>query len=150
MNELSYSFSLNLIPDMKPLIFTSLLFFILLCTYAQSEVIAEMESDHKVCLQIKPDSIACSRNYFFQTDSMLDIIFNKVKTEIPSDEQMQLMKEQLSWAGKKNAYFSKQDINFAYNIKEGTWKKEMIRFVYENKGDFILKRIKILLKKLNQ
>jgi hypothetical protein len=129
-----------------------LLFFsIRVYSHAQTaEQIYQMEVSHKECLGIKPDSIACSRVFFYQMDSMVNVVYNKAKEDVSPDERSQFIKEQLSWAYRKESFFKKQDENFIFNLKEGTWKKEMIRIVYEQKADFLLKRIKSLLKHVIQ
>jgi hypothetical protein len=116
--------------------------------YAQADKsIDEMEAAHKACLSVKPDSSGCSRLFLIQMDSMLNIVFNQVKELTFSDEKVALMKDQISWNLRRDAYFKKQDINFSYQLAEGTWKKDMIRVVYENKADFLVKRIRQLLKR---
>lgn len=112
-------------------------------------LIEQMEASHKECLRIKPDSIPCSRVFFYQMDSMVNVIYEKAKSEVPAGDKAAFIREQLSWVAKKEAFFKKQDVNFAFNLQEGTWKREMIRVVYEAKADFILKRIKSLLKYLS-
>lgn len=118
---------------------------------AQSlEDVEQIEATHKECVRIKSDSVPCARNYYFQTDSLLRLVYDKVKQELDPSEKTEFMKDQTSWVGKKDAFFKKQDINFAFNIREGTWKKDMIRVPYEEKADFLMKRLKVLLKRLIQ
>ena len=76
-------------------------------------------------------------------------VFSKVSAKLPADEKADLLKEQLSWNVKKDIYFKKQDENFVYNLKEGTWTKDMIRLVYEEKADYLLKRIRLVQKRLS-
>ena len=56
----------------------------------------------------------------------------------------------MSWGKKKAEFFKIQDETFKYNLQEGIWKKDMIRITYQQKADFILKRIKALLKRLKE
>lgn len=128
--------------------FTSILSLIFFNGFSQADVITELEANHKACVQIKYDSVACARVYFYALDSMMNIVFLKAKESLSGDERTDLIKDQLSWAAKKETFFKKQDQNFVYNIQEGTWKKEMIRVPYEEKAYYLLKRIKFLLKKL--
>ena len=113
-------------------------------------VIDEMEANHKECLRIKPDSTACSRLFLTQMDSMLTVVLEKVKAQSFSDEKSALIQEQSAWAKKKGDFFKKQDETFVYNLQEGIWKKDMIRITYQQKADFLLKRIKVLLKRLKE
>ncbi len=129
-------------------LFTCAFLFVMSQMYGQADVIEDIESVHKSCLQIKFDSVACSRLYFFQLDSMVNIVFAKAKMTVSGDEKIALIKDQLSWAAKKETFYKRQDQNFLYNLQEGAWKKDMIRVTYEEKAEFLLKRIKLLLKKL--
>jgi hypothetical protein len=54
----------------------------------------------------------------------------------------------MSWSKKKAEFFKIQDETFVYNLKEEIWKKDMIRITYQQKAEFLLKRIKFLLKKI--
>lgn len=127
-------------------------FFLLpVFAYAQTlEDVEQVEMTHKECIRIKSDSVACARNYYFQTDSLLRLIYDKVKGELQPSEKSEFMKDQVSWVGRKDAFFKKQDINFAFNVREGTWKKDMIRVPYEEKAEFLMKRLKSLLKRFIQ
>ncbi len=111
-------------------------------------VINDMELQHKDCLKIKPDSSNCSKIFLQQMDSMLSVVFNEVKTQIASEQKADVIKDQMSWSKKKAEFFKVQDETFVYNLKEEIWKKDMIRITYQQKAEFLLKRIKFLLKKI--
>ena len=107
-----------------------------------------MEDTYKACLKIKPDSNNCSKTFLNQMDSMLNVVFNEVVDKNPSDKKSELLKEQLSWSKKKAEFFKKQEETFVYNLKDGIWTKDMIRVTYQQKSDFLLKRIRVLLKRI--
>jgi hypothetical protein len=111
-------------------------------------VINDMELQHKECLKIKADSSNCSKIFLQQMDSMLSVEFNEVKMQIASDQKADVIKDQMSWSKKKAEFFKIQDETFVYNLKEEIWKKDMIRITYQQKAEFLLKRIKFLLKKI--
>ncbi|MFN8284258.1 MAG: hypothetical protein U0U67_13650 [Chitinophagales bacterium] len=115
-----------------------------------SKIIEEMEAQYKECQRAKPDSTVCSRIFLNQMDSMQNVIFEKIRSQLSADEKTGFMKEQVSWSEKKGKYFKKEDENFVYNLKEGNWTKDMIRFTYQDKAAFLLKRIKELLKQLKE
>ncbi len=118
-------------------------------TFAQTaNTIDEMEAVHKECIRIKEDSVVCSRKFLAQMDSMVNIVFNEVKAKVAADEKAALVQDQMSWTKKKGEFFKKQDDTFVYNLQEGIWKKDMIRITYQQKADYLLKRIRLLLKKL--
>ena len=131
------------------------LFILLLClfvsinTQAQIAVaVNDMETAHKECLKIKSDSNNCSKMFLSQMDSMLNVVFNEVVKTNPSDKKSSLLKEQMSWSKKKGEFYKKQDDTFVYNLKDGIWTKDMIRITYQQKADYLLKRIRILLKQI--
>ena len=107
-----------------------------------------METAHKECLKIKSDSNNCSKMFLSQMDSMLNVVFNEVVKTNPSDKKSSLLKEQMSWSKKKGEFYKKQDDTFVYNLKDGIWTKDMIRITYQQKADYLLKRIRILLKQI--
>lgn len=121
-----------------------------LFSHAQTaKTIDEMESVHKECMRIKEDSTVCSRRFLAQMDSMLTIVLNEVKQNTAEDKQAALTVEQAAWNKKKGEFFKKQDETFVYNLKDGSWKKDMIRLIYRQKADYVLKRIRVLLKRLS-
>ena len=108
----------------------------------------EIEQQHKTCILANTDSIACYRNYLWQIDSILPVILDAAKDNIPINEKSSLIQEQISWIKKKNEFFKIQDETFKSNLADGTWKKDMIRITYQQKAEFLLKRIKYLMKKI--
>lgn len=137
-------------------IFRILLIPIFLCVFvlhsnAQlAQTIEQMEAANKECLHIKPDSGYCSKLFHEQMDSMVVVVFEKVKKQAAPSEQKKIIEEQISWAKKKGEFCKKQDETFVYNLQEGTWKKDMIRITYQQKAEYVLKRIKALLKQLQE
>ncbi len=133
------------------LLLSVLLFLCNIHVHAQlSKSIDEIEVQYKDCQRAKPDSTVCSRLYLSQIDSMLTVVFEKLKSQLSSEEKLSLLKDQASWSEKKGKFFKKEDENFVYNLKEGIWTKDMIRFSYQAKTAFVLKRIKTLLKQLQE
>ncbi|MBK9793819.1 MAG: hypothetical protein IPP60_12205 [Sphingobacteriales bacterium] len=119
--------------------------------YAQlSKSVEAIEAQHKDCLRIKPDSSGCSKQFLTQVDIILPIVLEQLKAQLFSDEKTALIQDQVSWGKKKGEFFKIQDETFKYNLQEGIWKKDMIRITYQQKAEFILKRIKVLLKRLKE
>ena len=126
-------------------------FIIILCFQANAQIatsVDEMEAVYKECLRSKPDSNACFKKFLQEMDSMSTVIFEKVNAQVPATEKYSLIQEQVSWSKKKGEYFKKLDETFVYNMQEGIWKKDMIRISYQQKAEYILKRIKVLLKRV--
>ncbi|MBK8350536.1 MAG: hypothetical protein IPL21_02225 [Saprospirales bacterium] len=57
-----------------------------------SKSIDEMEVQYKECQRAKPDSTVCSRLYLSQMDSMLTVVFEKLKAQLSSEEKLALVK----------------------------------------------------------
>ncbi len=81
-------------------------------------------------------------------DSMLNVVFETVRSQSFADEKASLIQDQISWSKKKGEFSKIQDETFVYNLQEGVWKKDMIRITYQQKAEFVLRRIKALLKRL--
>ncbi len=107
-----------------------------------------METAHKECLKIKLDSNNCSKMFLSQMDSMLNVVLNEVVKTNSYDKKASLLKEQYNWSKKKGEFYKKQDETFVYNLKDGIWTKDMIRISYQQKADYLLKRIRTLLKQI--
>lgn len=134
---------------------SGILFFCLLTMHATASAqlatsVETIEAQHKDCLRLKPDASACSKQYLTQLDSLLPVVVEQLKAQLFADEKTALIQDQVSWGKKKAEFFKIQDETFKYNLQEGIWKKDMIRITYQQKADFILKRIKALLKRLKE
>lgn len=128
-------------------------FLLIFSIHAKAQIsltVDQIETEYKECSKLKPDSTSCSRKFLQQMDSLTAVVFEKVRVQIPASEKSALVQEQVSWAKKKSDYFKKLDETFVYNLQEGIWKKEMIRITYQQKAEFLLKRIRVLLKKLKE
>lgn len=129
----------------------ALSFFINTKVFAQiSATVEEMELVYKDCLKNKPDSNHCFKNFWFQMDSIESVLVENVKKQLSSSEKASLIQEELSWTKKKSEFFKKLDETFRYNLQEGIWKKEMIRVSYQQKAEYILKRVRALLKQYKE
>jgi len=115
-----------------------------------SKSISQLEEQYRECIHIRTDSTSCSKLFLAQMDSMLLIVLNKVKEQVPINEKSSLLQDQLSWSKKKADFYKVQEETFKANIADGSWKKDMIRISYQQKAEFLLKRIKVLLKKLKE
>ncbi len=129
------------------------IFYLLIISCFQSKAqisksVDEMEIVYKECLHTKPDSNACFKKFWQQMDSMQSLLTEKIKEQTFADEKAAFIQDEYSWAKKKGDLFKKLDATFVYNLQEGIWKKDMIRISYQQKAEFILKRIRVLLKRL--
>jgi len=115
-----------------------------------SQDIASLDAAYKSCMQAGTDSSACGRNYLRQMDSILTVVYEKVRVQSSAKEKVDLLNDQKSWLGKKSEFYKKQDENFTFHLQDGSWKKDMIWLVYQNKADFLRKRALQLAKQLKE
>jgi hypothetical protein len=112
--------------------------------------INNLEQAYQSCLLSGKDTSNCGKTYLRQIDSTLSSLYEKVKLQLSANEKIDFLNEHKSWLAKKSEFNKKQDENFTFNLKEGTWKPNMIWLVYENKADFIRKRALLLAKRLKE
>jgi hypothetical protein len=112
----------------------------------EAEQLSEIDAQYKACTKLKSDSVNCYRDYLAQSEALLSTVFEKIKNTLTAEEKAKFIKDHLSWVIKKEAHFKKQDENFYYHLKDGTWNKEMIRFPLQSKADFVKKRTQALIK----
>lgn len=112
--------------------------------------IAALDAAYKTCMQTGVDSSGCGRTYLRQMDSVLNVVYEKIRVQSSADEKVKLLNDQKSWLGKKSEFYKKQDENFTFHLQDGSWKKDMIWLVYQNKADFLRKRAMQLAKQLKE
>lgn len=115
-----------------------------------AQTIADLDAAYKDCMKAGTDSSGCGRAYLRQMDSTLSLIFEKVRVQSSSKEKIDLLNEHKIWLSKKSEFYKKQDENFTYHLQDGSWQKDMIWLVYENKADFLRKRALQLAKSLKE
>lgn len=115
-----------------------------------AEQLQKMEEQYATFLKSYPDSNAYYKYFLFQVDSLQTNTSQKIKSKATEKEKAAFIKDDFAWNKKKGAYFKKMDETFKYNLQEKIWTKDMIRVTYQQKAEFILKRIKAILKDLKE
>jgi uncharacterized protein YecT (DUF1311 family) len=114
------------------------------------KTIEDMSHKHQACLDSGKDMLGCSRSFYSQMDSMITVVYDKLITVLNLTGKATLKKDQLDWLKKRDVFFKKQDKVFDDNYKKGKWGLEMQMVTYDDKADFIKKRILLLIRRLNK
>ncbi len=118
------------------------------CNSQTIKTIEKIEIAHQNSLDKGGDGKGCSVEYYNQADSLLNVVYKKLKLKLNAEEQSKLKKEQLEWLKKRDKYFQKvysEEKNFG-NWREGSNDFDMI--IIDQKAKFVFERVKILIKKL--
>jgi uncharacterized protein YecT (DUF1311 family) len=117
--------------------------------YAQSlKTIEELERKHQACLDSGINMFGCSKRFYFQMDSMLNIAYNALRSALPPEGKAALKEEQLAWLKKRDIYFKKQNASYRKNVKSGEWGPDMYMVVYDMDAEFVKERTINLFKRI--
>lgn len=128
-----------------------LVLFILVSLHCNSqtlETVYKIKSSYQSCLDKGDDMQGCAIDYYNKSDSLLNVVYKKLKTNISSREQSKLKKEQQEWLKKRNEFFEKvySDTKKEGNFREGSSDFTMI--VFDEKAKFVFGRVKELIKRI--
>jgi Leucine-rich repeat (LRR) protein len=125
--------------------------FITNSAFSQLEkTIDSLQKIEKACLDNGRNMPYCSYVYMQEMDSLLNLVYSNLKSSLDSIEQKNLKIDELNWIKKKDLYFKEIDKEYTDNLKSGDWGKDMRMVSYQEKSDFIEKRVLVLIKKNNQ
>lgn len=128
-----------------------LLLFILVSMHCNSQTlktVSKLEIVHQDCLDTGVAMRICSLKYYNQSDSLLNVVYKKLRLKLSTDEQSKLKKEQLIWLKKRDQYFKKaySDTKKDGYFEEGSRDFDMV--VYDLKADYVFVRVKELIKRI--
>ncbi|MEO5776524.1 MAG: lysozyme inhibitor LprI family protein [Flavobacterium sp.] len=89
----------------------------------------------------------CSYGYLHKSDSLLNVVYNKVKLKLNSTQKAKLKKEQLAWLKKRDAYFDKV-IKSTLNGEEGLIGDDLRMVIADKEADFVFDRVEELIRRL--
>ncbi len=132
--------------------------FLLLLTFiisnnAFSQLEKTIDSLHKVeqaCLDSGTHMPYCSYAFMQQMDSLLNLVYKKQLLKLDPTEQKELKSDELNWINKRDLYFKEVDKEFEDSLKSGAWGRDMRMITYDDKSNFIEKRVLLLIKKSSQ
>lgn len=129
-------------------IFLLILYLGITCfSFAQTlKTVDSIENECQVCLDKGVFMLGCSINYYYQMDSLLNKIYNQLRTNRDSTQKEVLKKEEKEWLTRRNKYFKKLETNLSKAINEHGPVQDDEMFMYEDKARFVRNRILQLLK----
>lgn len=87
-----------------------------------------------------------SRIHYFLVDSILNKVEASVKDCIKDKDTSFFINNNKNWHLQKDSLIEKEQYFFDENFRTGNWGSDMYMILYYNVADFIVKRIKSLLK----
>ncbi|MCF8323015.1 MAG: DUF1311 domain-containing protein [Flavobacterium sp.] len=132
----------------EKLIITILILVSFNCNSQTIKTIEKIESSYKNCLDQGENMKGCSSEYYKKSDSLLNVVYKKLKFRLSIIQQSKLKKEQLEWLSMRNTYFRKI---YSEEKKEGVFEEgsndfEMI--INDKKANFVFERVKLLIKRI--
>ncbi len=104
--------------------------------------------DHLKCLDSGINMLGCSRKYYLEMDSMLNLTYKKLRASLNEAEKSKLKEEQLKWLKERDAYFEDQNRIFNEKVTSGEWGNDMYMVTYDDKADFVRKRVLDIIKRI--
>ena len=132
------------------LILATLTFLPLISSSQTVEQLNSLESKYQLCLDEGIDMLSCSKRYYFQMDSVLNVVYVSLRKAMTDTEKETLKKEQLKWLSSRDAYFKKKDAEFSKNFQSGEWGSDMAMITYGDKADYVKERVVELINKKNK
>jgi uncharacterized protein YecT (DUF1311 family) len=130
----------------KPII----IIFIILsfnCNSQTLKTIEKIETSYQNCLDKGENMKGCSVEYYKQADSLLNVVYKKLKLKLSIEKQSSLKAEQLEWLKKRDKYFQKV---YSETKKEGDFiegSNDFDMIVIDKKAEFVFERVKVLIKR---
>ena len=133
---------------MKEIKCTIILVFVLFgyCSFGQTvKTMDVLETSYQACLDKGVNMLNCSKMYYQQLDSILNLVYKKLRKKMTPSQSSKLKAVQLKWLESRDKYFE----NIVLDPEEqalGKEDKEMI--IIDKKSDYIKERVIELIKKL--
>lgn len=140
--------SFNIKQPLRVLIFILASTFISQRSSAQTgKTILHLEEAQQACLDSGVYMLGCSRKFYFQMDSLLNVVYINLRSNLDSSKKARLKKEQRSWLVKRDAHFKKTLAEFKRKNpgrSEETAQDDAM-FMYESNAEFVKGRVLTLI-----
>ena len=123
-----------------------LIFFVLFgyCSFGQTQkTMVILETSYQACLDKGINMLGCSQVYYQQMDSMLNLVYKKVRKTMTPCQISRLKIEQLKWLANRDKYFKNIVLNTEERLLDEE-DKEMV--ITDKKSDFVRERVVELIK----
>lgn len=105
-----------------------------------------LESRYQNCLDKGVNMLVCSEKYYFQMDSMLNVVYKKLKKQMSTTQFSILKREQIQWLRNRDKYFN--TLTLDPEEKELS-KEDQDMVLIDKKAQFIESRVLVLIDKMN-
>jgi uncharacterized protein YecT (DUF1311 family) len=127
-----------------------IIIFVIVCSNlgnAQGIYIVEkMADDHQACLDKGYKMLQCAIGFYYEMDSMLNVVYTNLRKKVTTKEKEKLKKEQNQWLKRRDVFFKKENKIALKNWSN--WGEDADMFAYDNKADFVKRRVIELIKRL--
>ncbi len=108
-----------------------------------SDELTTIKSKNQECLNVGKHMFDCSVKYYQESDSLLNVVYDRIKSNLRSEEKNDLVNSQLAWIKLRNLEFKK--INSKNTDLGNGLDDKMIK--NQEKANFTSKRIQFLINK---
>jgi len=123
----------------------SLTFFSHRCISQSINTMDSLENSYQSCLDRGQHMLNCSKVYYQQMDSMLNMVYKDLRKKMTPADASQLKNSQIQWLKQRDKYFG----NIVLEPEEkslGKDDQEMV--ILDKKSEFVRDRVLELMKKL--
>ncbi len=99
---------------------------------------------HQACLDSGARMLDCAIEYYATMDSLLNVVYRKLRAGLTTEQKEALRKEQLAWIRRRDALGAQAQRE---NARHGLIGADASMVVYDRQAVFIDKRIRELLKR---
>jgi uncharacterized protein YecT (DUF1311 family) len=118
-------------------------------SYSQTvKTVRDLEISYQKCLDNGQNMPGCAALYYTKSDSLLNVVYIKLRKKLNDYEKGKLKTEQLAWLKKRDQYFKKEysKLKNENDFDEGSRDFDMV--YYDKQREFVTKRVKELINKL--
>ncbi len=111
------------------------------------QTIDSLQKSCQSCLDEGRYMYGCTAKYYEQSDSLLNVVYNRLRAKLTFEEKEELKNEQLAWLKKRDQYFKNE---FQKLKSEGDWEEGTVNFdmiLQKINGDFVMEQVTYLMKK---
>jgi len=83
-----------------------------------AKTIDSLESQHQSCLDKGQFMLGCTERFYFQMDSLLNLLYKKLRSKCDSIQKENLKDEQLQWLSKRDEQFKENQKQVHKEAKE--------------------------------
>ena len=117
------------------------------CSAQITSDINKIKEDYQNCLDHADLMVGCSYDYYNKADSLLNVVYYKIRIKLNPTQKNTFKKEQMQWLKKRDSYFKKVR-RTETNSNEGFLGNDLKMIIADKQAEFVFERIEELLKRL--